>query len=35
MIEFCRKDPPGAMVENVEIKWEKPTGEFKDFRRIY
>ncbi len=35
MIEFCRRGPPGAMVENVEIKWEKPTGEFKDFKIIY
>lgn len=35
MIEFCRKGPPGAVVENVEVIWENPTGEFKDFRIRY
>lgn len=32
MIEFCRRGPPGAMVEKVEVIWENPTGEFKDFK---
>jgi len=35
MINFCRIGPPGAKVENVEIIWESPTGEFKDFRIRY
>jgi acylphosphatase len=35
MIEFCRRGPPGAVVKNVEVIWEKPTGEFRDFRIIY
>ncbi|MEM1586561.1 MAG: acylphosphatase [Candidatus Bathyarchaeia archaeon] len=35
MIEFCRKGPPGAKVKNVEVIWENPTGEFKDFRIRY
>ena len=35
MISFCRRGPPGAMVRDVKVTWEKPTGEFKDFRIIY
>ncbi|MBS7640857.1 MAG: acylphosphatase [Candidatus Bathyarchaeia archaeon] len=35
MIDFCRMGPPGAKVKNVEVVWEEPTGEFKDFRVIY
>ncbi len=31
MIEFCRKGPPGSRVENLEIKWEKPSNEFDSF----
>jgi len=31
MITFCQKGPPGAFVRNVEILWEEPTGEFRDF----
>ncbi|MBS7654692.1 MAG: acylphosphatase [Candidatus Bathyarchaeia archaeon] len=35
MIAFCRRGPPGAVVMKVEVKWEDPTGEFKDFRIKY
>lgn len=35
MIEFCRRGPPGAVVKNVEVIWENPTGEFRDFRIIF
>jgi len=35
MIEFCQRGPPGAKVENVEVIWENPTNEFKDFRIRY
>ncbi|RJS84645.1 acylphosphatase [Candidatus Bathyarchaeota archaeon] len=35
LIAFCRRGPPGAVVTSVDVKWEKPTGEFKDFRIIY
>lgn len=31
MIEFCRRGPPAARVDDVEITWEKPKGEFDDF----
>lgn len=28
---FCREGPPGSRIENVEIKWEKPTSRFDGF----
>jgi acylphosphatase len=28
LIEFCRKGPSMAKVEDVEVKWEKPLDEF-------
>lgn len=27
MVGFCRQGPPGAGVENMEVRWEKPMGE--------
>jgi acylphosphatase len=27
----CKKGPPSSRVENVEIRWEEPTGEFGSF----
>lgn len=35
MINFCHRGPPGAIVKKVEVIWENPTGEFKDFRILY
>lgn len=35
MIEFCKRGPPAAVVSNVEVKIEKYTGEFSDFRIRY
>lgn len=35
MIEWCRKGPPSARVEKVEVAWETPTGEFIDFNVTY
>lgn len=35
LIEFCKHGPPGARVTNVEILWESPTGEFRDFEIRY
>ncbi|TFH37169.1 MAG: acylphosphatase [Anaerolineales bacterium] len=32
MVEWCRKGPPMADVEDVAIIWEEPTGEFSNFR---
>jgi len=31
LIEFCRKGPEGAKVENIEIEWEEPGNEFETF----
>jgi acylphosphatase len=31
LIKFCQRGPPGAKVSNVDVRWEKYTGEFKDF----
>jgi len=35
LIEFCRKGPEGAKVDDVVIEWEKYKGEFKDFQILY
>ncbi len=31
-IQWCKKGPPSARVEEVREKWEEPTGEFQGFR---
>ncbi len=33
-IEWCKRGPPLARVEKVEVRYEEPTGEFKDFRIV-
>ncbi|MEM1575609.1 MAG: acylphosphatase [Nitrososphaerota archaeon] len=35
MIEWCKKGPPEAIVEKVEIIWEEFKGEFKGFKIVY
>ena len=30
-IEWCKKGPNRADVKNVEIEWQTPTDEFRDF----
>ena len=35
IIEWSHHGPSGAAVENVEVNWEKYTGEFKDFSIKY
>jgi len=35
LIEFCRTGPPGAKVTHIDVKWEKPTGEYDDFTVKY
>jgi acylphosphatase len=27
MVEWCRRGPPGAHVEHVEVDWREPQGE--------
>ena len=34
-VSLCRKGPPGALVRDVKVYWEEPTGEFGDFRIRY
>lgn len=33
-VEWCRRGPPLALVERVEVRYEQPTGEFRDFRIV-
>jgi len=35
MISFCHVGPPGAVVRDIKVHWEEPTGEFKDFKIWY
>lgn len=32
VVEWCRRGPEGARVDQIEVDWEKPTGEFADFQ---
>jgi len=34
-IEWCRRGPPLARVDKVEVIWEKPKGDFKDFHILW
>jgi len=35
MIEFCKRGPPAAKVEKVEVIWEPYKGEFESFTIRY
>lgn len=35
LVEFCRRGPSGARVENAVVEWEKYTGEFVSFEIGY
>jgi len=35
VIEFCRRGPPGARVEKVDVAWEGYRGEFQGFTVRY
>jgi acylphosphatase len=35
MIEFCHRGPPEAIVKHVEVHWETPTDEYKNFFVTY
>jgi acylphosphatase len=32
MVQWCHHGPQSALVEDVDIIWEEPTGEFSNFR---
>ncbi len=34
LINYCRRGPPTARVENTEVKWEEYTGEYYDFQAV-
>ncbi len=31
MVEWCRKGPPAARVDHVEVNWEQPSGDADSF----
>jgi acylphosphatase len=35
VLEFCRKGPPAARVDNVDVSWERYSGSFDDFQIRY
>jgi acylphosphatase len=35
LIEFCKHGPSGARVTNIDLTWEKYTGEFDRFKIKY
>jgi len=35
LIEWTWVGPPGARVDSVKVSWQKPTGEFRDFKIRY
>lgn len=32
---WLHEGPPAALVTRVNVRWERPTGEFTDFRIVY
>lgn len=35
MVSWCHKGPASARVDDAEVEWEEPTGEFEDFSIKY
>ena len=35
MIKWCNRGPPLARVEKVEVIWEEPKGEFRNFHILW
>lgn len=35
MVNWCRKGPAGASVEQINVCWEDYTGEFDEFSVVY
>ena len=35
LIEWCKRGPPGAVVEKVDVTFEPPSGSFKSFEIVY
>ena len=34
IIDFCKIGPPGALVKNIELKWEPSTSQYRTFNII-
>lgn len=34
-VDFCRRGPNGAHVQDLAVEWEEWKGEFRDFRVIH
>jgi acylphosphatase len=35
LVDFCRKGPMGALITNVDVAFERFTGEFQNFKVAY
>jgi len=35
IVRFCHRGPPGAIVRNVKVIWEQPTGDLQGFQIRY
>ena len=35
VIEFCRRGPPGAHVNGLDLEWERWRGEFTEFKIVH
>jgi acylphosphatase len=35
LVEFCSKGPPGAHVDDIDVRWEEYKGEFSGFEIRY
>jgi acylphosphatase len=35
MVAFCHHGPQGALIKDVDVLWEEPTGEFDRFKVQY
>jgi acylphosphatase len=35
ILDWCRKGPPMAVVDDVKVNWQQPTGEFDGFTITY
>ena len=31
LIDYCREGPPGAEIQDVEVEWKEPNGNFSSF----
>ncbi len=34
-VEWCKRGPPAAHVDQVSVKWSTPRGEFRTFRVVH